>query len=155
MEKLNNEIVLVFDQAILMEYRKQYFIDHPRARKFPFKDARHPSINIWKNMTPIQYNTLKQQWKDFVVFCINKYGYSNLNIVKCKITMIIHSPTKRRCDADNYTPKMIFDGFVEAGLLADDSFFVVEELTIKGIYDKDNPATTFIINYESEDKGGN
>lgn len=98
-------------------------------------------------MPRISCNTLKQNWKEFTVFVVEQHGYSGLNIEKCSIEMIVHIPTKRRCDSDNYSPKFIFDGFTEAGLILDDSFDVVQELTTKGIYDKNNPACEFIIKY--------
>lgn len=137
----------MFDNSMIELWRKEYFKRYPKRKKFPIVDGRHPSINKWSIMPRISCNSLKQNWKEFTMFVVQQHGYENLNIEKCEVEMIIHIPTKRRCDSDNYTPKMIFDGFTEAKLWIDDSFDVVKRLITSGIYDKGNPATEFVIRY--------
>ena len=142
-----NEIRIVFDKEMVDRYREEYFRKYPNRKKFPIVDGRHPSINKWSIMPRMSCNALKQNWKEFTIFVVEQHGFNNLNIKKCTVEMIIHIPTKRRADSDNYTPKMVFDGFTASNLWEDDSFDVVESLTTRGIYDKDNPATEFIIRY--------
>lgn len=146
-KKYENEIRIMFGKNMVEKYKTEYFKKYPNRRKFPIVDGRHPSINKWSIMPRMSCNSLKQNWKEFTVFVVEQHGYSNLNIEKCEVEMIIHIPTKRRCDSDNYTPKFIFDGFTESKLWLDDSFDVVETITTGGIYDKNNPATEFIIRY--------
>ena len=55
--------------------------------------------------------------------------------------------SKRRHDADNFTPKNLFDSFTSSGLLIDDDVNHVESLTIKGNYSKENPRTEIRIVY--------
>lgn len=151
MSTLNNEIVLVFDQAILMEYRKQYFIDHPRARKFPFKDAIPPSLNQFLIMKRPQQNATKQLWKDFTMFVAK--DYSNLHITKCEIELKFTFKDKRRRDLDNYiacSAKLIQDGLSAEegiGVITDDSYFVINKLSATAKYEKGVSKLEMIIKY--------
>lgn len=145
--KYKNEIRIMFDEDMVEAFRKEYFKRYPNRRKFPIHDGRHPSINKWSILPRMSCNQLKQHWKEFTIFVVERHGYHNLMLKKCSVDMILHNPTKRRCDSDNYTPKMIFDGFTEANLWVDDSFEVVESLLTRSVYDKGNPATEFIIKY--------
>ena len=51
----------------------------------------------------------------------------------CIVTIDIQPPTKRRMDAPNWYPtvKALIDGFVDAGLLADDNNNVIKETRFK------------------------
>ncbi len=86
-------------------------------------------------------NTLKQSWKNFIVWYIKDSGYENLKLDDVDIIYNIYHPTKRRTDPDNYTPKFIHDGFVESGFLLDDDREHLKSLTIRCHVDKDNPRT--------------
>jgi len=92
-------------------------------------------------------NNEKQKWKEFGIWLINYYNLNNKNINECTITVTYYFPTKHRHDADNYTPKNLFDSFTESGLLIDDDFDHVKQLIIQGSYSKGNPKTVFTINY--------
>jgi len=132
------------NKNILEEYKKFYFKENPKRRKFPFKSPILPSLNDWIILTRPAMNDLKQKWTNFGRWLIIKNGYKNKKISKCKIEVIYYFKDKRRRDADNYTPKNILDGFVKEGLLIDDSFFYVERLEIiYGGIDKENPRTKF------------
>lgn len=129
-------IVIEFTEELLEEWIKMYFKKHQRARKRPIENSVHPSINKWSIMPRISQNTLKKNWNDFTQFVVEKYGYRMVGINRCKVEVIIHKATQIRCDADNYCLKFANDGFVDCGLLVDDSYKVITETTTKIIYDK-------------------
>jgi Holliday junction resolvase RusA-like endonuclease len=144
---MDNQIKLVINNDILNKYYKYYFKKYPRRKKKPIERPIPPSLNQWMVMPRFQMNNQKQIWKEFgewLVFC---YGYQNMRIDKCNITIIYYFDSKRKHDADNYTPKNLFDSFTSSGLLIDDDFNHVQSLTIKGDYCKSNPRTEIIINY--------
>lgn len=58
--------------------------------------------------------------------------------VKMKITYYFKD--KRRHDPSNYD-KMLLDGLVEANIIKDDNYNVIQEFTTIGKYDKENPRT--------------
>ena len=65
---------------------------------------------------------------------------NNPKIDKCNITITYYFKDKRRHDPSNYD-KMILDGLVEAEIITDDSYEVIERFTTVGGYDKENPRT--------------
>lgn len=147
----NNEIVLTFDQAILMEYRKQYFINHPRARKFPFKDPFPPSLNQFLVMKREQQNNLKQLWKDFTMFVAK--DYAGLNLTDCEIELKFTFKDKRRRDLDNFSSialKLLQDGLSAEegiGVMTDDSYFVIQKISATAHYEKGISKLEMIIKY--------
>lgn len=94
-----------------------------------------------------QMNGEKQKWKEFGEFLVAYYGFQNKQIDKCSIIITYYFDSKRRHDADNYTPKNLFDSFTSSGLLVDDDLSHVQSLTIKGDYCKENPRTEIQIIY--------
>ncbi len=94
-----------------------------------------------------QMNHEKQVWKEFGEWLVKYYGYENMKIEKCNITIVYYFGSKRRHDADNYTPKNLFDSFTSSGLLVDDDLDHVQSLTIKGNYCKERPRTEIYIEY--------
>lgn len=141
------EIKIVIDKNVIEEYRKYYFEKYPKRKKFPIKKPIPPSLNSWMVMRRFQMNHEKQVWKEFGEWLVFYYGYNNLKIEFCKIVIEYYFDSKRRHDADNYTPKNLFDSFTSSGLLVDDDFNHVESLTIKGNYSKENPRTEITIKY--------
>lgn len=139
------EYKLILDQTVIDEYTEYYFKSHPRAKKIPIPHPYHESINTWFIMPRPQMNALKQRWKDFGVWWINKLGYSSLLLEKFEMIFITYMPTKRRIDPDNTVPKFILDAFTEAGMIVDDDGTHLLSLTLKTGYDKDNPRTEIII----------
>lgn len=141
------KIKIIIDNKTLEKYNKYYFKKYPKRKKVPITNPIPPSLNTWMVMRRFQMNHLKQTWKEFGEWLVDYYGYRNLNIDKCKITIKYYFGSLRRHDADNYTPKNLFDSFTVSGLLKDDDFNHVESLTIKGSYSKENPRTEIIITY--------
>jgi len=141
------EIKIIIDNNILEKYREYYFEKYPRRKNNPIKKPIPPSLNSWMIMRRFQMNHQKQVWKEFGEWLVNYYGYTNKKIDKCKIIIEYFFDSKRRHDADNYTPKNLFDSFTVSGLLIDDDFNHVESLTIKGNYSKENPRTEIIFEY--------
>ena len=146
MEKeIGKEYKLVIDKNIIDEYNAYYLQRHPRSWKKPIDHPYHPSMNVWMVLPRIQMNDLKQKWKDFIVWWINKLGYANLMLEKVEMTQIVYMPTKRRVDADNTIGKFINDGLTEAGFWIDDDGQHLTSITLKVGYDKDNPRTELYI----------
>jgi Holliday junction resolvase RusA-like endonuclease len=142
-----SEIKIVIDQDVLDKYLKYYFAKYPKRKKKPIENPMPPSLNTWMIMPRFKMNSQKQVWKEFGNWLVEYYGYKNKKINKCKIIIEYFFSSKRRHDADNYTPKNLFDSFTVSGLLIDDDFNHVESLTIIGNYSKDNPRTEILFIY--------
>lgn len=143
-----NEIKLVLDNNVLDEYNAYYKKMHPRASKVPIEHPYHPSINVWCILPRIQMNALKQKWKEFGCWWINKLGYSDLKLDSFDMIVTVFFNTRRRHDVDNQTPKFILDSFTESGFIVDDDEKHLHSLTLRTDYDKDNPRTEIVIMYE-------
>ncbi len=137
------EIKIVIDNNVLNRYYEEYFKNFPRRRKRMIEKPIPPSLNAWMVMPRFKMNVQKQAWKDFGVWLVRYYGLENKKIEKCKIEIEYFFEDKRKHDADNYTPKFLFDSFTYMGLITDDDFNHVESLTIRGNYCKENPRTEF------------
>lgn len=148
------EIKIVIDNFVLERYYEYYFKTYPRRKKIPISKPIPPSLNQWMIMPRHQMNNLKQIWKAFGEWLVNINGLRNKKIEKCRIEIEYFFDSKRRHDADNFTPKNLFDSFTSSGLLVDDDFDHVESLTIKGNYSKENPRTEikFIIGDSNDEK---
>lgn len=140
------EIKIIIDKDIIDKYNQYYFSKYPQRRKPPIESPIPPSLNQWMVMKRFQMNHQKQVWKDFGEWLVKTNGLENKKLEKCHIVIEYFFNSKRRHDADNYTPKNLFDSFTVSGLLIDDDFSHVESLTIKGNYSKENSRTeiTFI-----------
>lgn len=57
---------------------------------------------------------------------------------KCKMTITYYFKDKRRHDPSNYD-KFLLDGLVEANIITDDNYNVIQEFTTIGKYDKIKP----------------
>ena len=134
-------IKLTIDKDVLAKYEKYYFKIHPKASKKPIPFPYHESINMWMIMKRPQMNSLKQKWKDFMVWFIEDQGYANLRINKCEMTYKVFYPNNRRHDLDNTTPKFIQDGLVLSGFVIDDDSEHITSLTLKAGTDLDRPRT--------------
>ena len=134
-------IKIIIDNDVVEKYNDYYFKNHPRAKKKPINKCIHPSINVWSIEPSIQMNTLKQAWKDFIIWFINDLGYTNMMLDNIDVIYDIYHPTKRRTDPDNFSPKFIHDGFVESGFWKDDDREHLHSLTIRCHVDKDHPRT--------------
>ncbi len=141
------EIKLVIDNNVLEKYNEYYFQKYPKRKKVPISKPIPPSLNQWMVMPRFQMNNQKQIWKEFGQWLVSYYGYANKKIDKCHIIITYYFDSKRRHDADNYTPKNLFDSFTASGMLVDDDLDHVQSLTIKGYYCKSNPRTEIQILY--------
>lgn len=142
---MGNSYEIVIDAALVEEYTKHYFQEHPRAKKPPIAGPTHPSINQWMILQRQAMNNLKQKWKDFSAWVIRQYGLADLQIRACTVEVITYYNRRIRHDADNYVPKFIMDGFVEAGFLVDDDDSHLRRLTLGCEYDKAHPRTVIKI----------
>lgn len=95
-----------------------------------------PSINYYIGRdNRWQYQEDKKAYHKAVV--MSTIGI-NPKYKKCKIKVTYYFKDKRRHDPSNYD-KMLLDGLVEANVIEDDNYDVIEEFTTIGKYDKDNP----------------
>lgn len=136
-----NEIMIEINNQSLADYEEYYFSIHTKATKKPIAHPYHESINKWMIMKRPMMNALKQKWKDFIVYLVDKQGYANLHIEKCEIEFFTYYPTNRRHDIDNSCPKFILDGLCESGFIVDDDFKHLTKLTLQCGVDRDNPRT--------------
>lgn len=95
-----------------------------------------PTINKYIGRSNIwEYQKDKKQYHELVrlltVGVSPKYE-------KVKIRVTYYFKDKRRHDPSNYD-KFLLDGLVEANIIKDDNYEVIEEFTTIGKYDKDNP----------------
>ncbi len=142
---MTKEIRLVIDNDTLDEYNKHYFQLHPRAKKKPIEHPTTPSLNTWIILPRIQMNALKQKYKDFGIWLINKLGYQNLKLDKFEMEFTVYMPTKRRSDNDNFVPKFLLDSFTESGFIIDDDNKHLTKLILMSGYDKEHPRTEILV----------
>ena len=135
------DYIITIDEETLDKYATHYFELHPKARKRPINKPHHPSINTWMIMPRPQMNGEKQKWKDFIVWLVEQYGYTNLQLDLYEMYVKVYMPTKRRSDPDNQSPKFILDGLVESGMLVDDDGEHMKRISISTRYDKHHPRT--------------
>ena len=140
-----NEYRIVIDNALVNEYCLFYFKQHPRAKKHPIDRPIHPSLNQWMRLPRIQMNALKQKWKDFGKYVVEKHGLQNKHLEEFDVEFSVFMPTKRRIDPDNICPKFLLDAFTESGFIVDDDSKHLHSLVLKAGYDKDNPRTEIIV----------
>lgn len=143
------------DKELVAEYNRYYLKTHPRAKKDRIDHPYHPSINKWFILQRPALNNLKQNWKGFIMWWMNKEGYSNMMLDDFEVEYDIYHPTNRRTDTDNYTPKFIHDGFVESGFWSDDDRTHLKSLTIRCHVDKENPRTDIKIRIKDKKEDEN
>ena len=90
-----------------------------------------------------QYQSEKKRWAELIaVFCRPKPPKP----IECaRVTISYTFKDGRRRDPDNYSGKMILDGLVNAGILADDSFDCIDLTLKKCGYDKNDYRTEIVI----------
>lgn len=102
-----------------------------------------PTINKYIGRTNIwQYQKEKKEIHNAVK--LSTIG-RNPNYKKCEITVVYYFKDKRRHDPSNYD-KMLLDGLVEANIIEDDNYDVIQKFTTIGKYDKMKPRTEVYIN---------
>lgn len=148
--RVEHRIQLIIDESVLQEYDRHYFSIHKRASKRPIQHPWHESINQWMVMRRPMMNALKQRWKDFIAWFIEKQGYSNLRIEKCELAFCVYYNTNRKHDPDNTCPKFIIDGLCESGFLTGDDSSHVTAITLRCKVDPAWPRTEIEITYWNE-----
>ena len=141
MEKL--KIVIAWQDVDAFNAR--YFAAHPRAKNKPIKKPQHPSLNETMIGNNMKINQMKQNWKDFMLFILERDGLLGANIDRCVIEYVTYFGDNRVHDADNITPKFILDGLVAGGFLVADDINHIRELRIIGDRDKENPRIEILV----------
>lgn len=96
-----------------------------------------PNINKYIGRTNIwDYQSKKKKYHEYVrLATINIQPKPNYK--KCNMVVTYHFKDKRRRDTHNLT-KCLLDALVEAKIIEDDNYEVLNTYTEKGIYDKGN-----------------
>lgn len=94
-----------------------------------------PSINNYIGRdNRWQYQKDKKKYHEYVrLATIGK----NPNYEKCKMTITYYFKFNRRHDPGNYD-KILLDALVEANIIKDDNYDVIQEFTTRGKVDKEN-----------------
>ena len=98
----------------------------------------HPSMNEYAGKNPWVYRKLKSLWRDLV--CVTCVPRPKKAIRKAKIRITYYFAQNRRRDKDNYAPKLILDGLVVAGIIADDNAGMLDVDRAFAV-DKEGPRT--------------
>ena len=106
------------------------------------KNKHHPSLNKWTRWHWAKKDKVKKEFIQEITLKCNKYQQPNLD--NAKIEVLYYFKNKRRRDKDNYVPKFILDGLVNAEIIKDDNDNNIF-LNWKLLYDEDNPRTEIII----------
>jgi Holliday junction resolvase RusA-like endonuclease len=133
--------------GLLDEYKEYYFLKYPKRRVFPIKKPIPPSLNYFISLKRMAQNSMKQQYKEFAIWLANRKGIANMRLTKAEISYKFYFGDKRRRDYDNLllTPKLLNDGFVEAGVLVDDNGENLH-ISFKPFgYDKLNPRVEILL----------
>lgn len=147
-----NTILLTITNKEVLDYNAYYLEMHKKRKKPPISKPTHPSLNTWAMVGKrIAANKHKQDWKDFVKHLSIVNGLDGMMLSKYEMEVVTYMPSKRRADPDNYVPKFILDGLVEAGVLVDDDGEHMECLRLKTRYDKENPRTEIYIMSKQEE----
>lgn len=85
-----------------------------------------------------EYQKIKKYWAELIFYTCIPRPPKPLKGVTVEITY--YFPNRIRRDPDNYSGKMILDGLVKAGVLADDSFSCIT-LKLGAVVDKTSPRT--------------
>ncbi len=97
-----------------------------------------PTINRYIGRTNIwEYQKEKKKLHELVR--LSTIGI-NPRFKKVKIKITYFFKDKRRHDPSNYD-KMLLDALVEANIIEDDNYNVIQEFTTTGDYDNKNPRT--------------
>ena len=102
-----------------------------------------PTINKYIGRSNIwEYQKDKKQYHELVRLCT--VGV-NTKYEKCKIRVTYYFKDRRRHDPGNYD-KFLLDSLVEANIIKDDNYKVIEEFTTIWKYDKNKPRVEVEIN---------
>ena len=91
------EINIVIDNSVIDEYAEFYFRQHPRAKKKPIERPTIPSLNTWIILPRVQMNALKQKYKDFGIWYINKLGLQDKHLEEFEMEFTKLYADKKAC----------------------------------------------------------
>lgn len=101
----------------------------------------HPSLNEWAMRTlPVQSNVMKKAWAAKIAQVVRHAGSPRL-AGPVAVAVTTYFENKRRRDIDNYAPKFILDGLVEAGVIPGDDSETVAALVVVLRVDAHRPRT--------------
>jgi Holliday junction resolvase RusA-like endonuclease len=83
-------------------------------------DGTPPSLNKWARLHWGHQRKMKQDWAWLIKAAVLAAKIGRPEIKFARVTIILSFPVNRRRDIDNYTPKVILDGLVAAGVIMDD-----------------------------------
>lgn len=100
----------------------------------------HPSLNDWAMLRGARFtvNRIKQEWTAKILDVARGIEPVRGPVV---VTVTYFFPDDRRRDLDNYVPKFILDGLVEAGVIEGDDSETVFDLRTRIRIDPMNPRT--------------
>lgn len=84
-----------------------------------------------------------KEWHHEALWIIHSQK-KNLGIEQCEVSIFFRFPDKRKTDLSNKA-ESVMDLLVDAGVLTDDSWHVVNPLRLYGEYDKENPGAKIVI----------
>ena len=147
------EIKIIINKDVLEEYYKYYFSKYPRRKKNPIDKPFPPSLNRFTAIKRMQQNDMKQKYKEFSIWLASYYKIANLNIDKAKMIYTFYFADHRRRDMDNLmlSPKFFQDGFVEAGVLVDDSGDILQIEFDIFRYDKNDARVEILLRWDNEE----
>lgn len=132
-----NEIRILFNDAMVREYKEAYFAKYPKRKKFDIK-ATGMSLNAFTAKTRMAQAQAKAKYGEFVEYVLARQGVPKLGLSECHLCVIFKWKDNLRRDYDNYaiTLKFYMDKIVEYGLIEDDSFHIVNGLKMQMESDK-------------------
>lgn len=110
--------------------------------KITIPGKQHPSLNSWTRWHWAKKNRIKKDWVEEIGWLVKTKAKQKYE--KALVEIIYYFDNKHKRDKDNYAPKFIMDGLVEAGVITDDNTDDIF-LNWKLKYDKENPRTEIII----------
>lgn len=150
LSRYTDQIEIIIDDDVVDAYNQHYRKMHPKSYKDAIASPLHPSINEWAIAKRMAANTMKQKWKDLIVWLVNNKGYGNLQIDDCIVIFETYYSINRRRDADNVVPKFILDGLTEAGLIVDDDSKHIRLLPLRCEYTSNYRRSVITILYNKE-----
>lgn len=95
--------------------------------------------NLWA------YREAKQHWTQKVyMLCLASPQRPAKPFQRALVRIDYYFPNRRRRDEDNYSGKLFLDGLTKAGVIADDSFWVISR-SIHAHVDRKQPRTEIVV----------
>lgn len=98
------------------------------------------TLNKMRNAHYFTINKEKQRWKEMIAWQVKGKRIGT----PCRLEIEFHVNDNRRHDIDNLSAKFILDGLVEGGLIPDDDYKHINQITCR-IIKSDKKETRIII----------